>query len=71
MAAKNTKRREEIVTAAYRMFGEKQYDQVSLGDIARAVGVNKSLLQHYCAQKIDIVKSMLGELLDTSFACMD
>lgn len=70
MAAKNTKRREEILTAAYRMFGEKQYAQVSLSDIARASGINKSLLQHYFTQKIEIVKTMLSELLETSFSYM-
>lgn len=71
MAVKNTKRREEILTAAYRMFSENQYDQVSLSDIARAVGINKSLLQHYYTQKIEIVKTMLGELLETSFTYME
>ncbi len=71
MAVRNTKRREEIMTVAYRMFGEEQYDRVSLSDIARAAGINKSLLQHYYTQKIDIVKTMLNELLDTSSAYMD
>lgn len=71
MALKNTKRREEILTVAYRLFGENQYDQVSLSDIARASGINKSLLQHYYTQKIEIVKTMLSELLDTSFAYME
>ena len=71
MAVKNTKRREEILTAAYRLFGENQYDQVSLSDIARAAGINKSLLQHYHTQKMEIVKTMLGELLETSFAYME
>ena len=70
MAVKNTKRREEILTAAYRLFSENQYDPVSLSDIAKAVGINKSLLQHYYTQKIEIVKTMLGELLETSFTYM-
>ena len=39
MAVKNTKRREAILTAAYRLFGENQYDRVSLNDIAKAVGI--------------------------------
>ena len=71
MAVRNTRRREEILTVAYRLFGENRYDRVSLSDIARASGINKSLLQHYYTQKIDIVKSMLGELLDVSSAYMD
>ncbi len=71
MALRNTKRREEILTIAYKMFGEKQYDQVSLNDIAQTAGINKSLLQHYYTQKIEIVKTMLNELLETSFAYME
>ena len=71
MAVRNTKRREEILTAAYRMLGENQYDQVSLSDISKVVGINKSLLQHYYSQKIEIVKTMLGELLETSSAYME
>ena len=71
MAVKNTKRRDAILTAAYRLFGENQYDRVSLSDIAKAAGINKSLLQHYYTQKIEIVKTMLGELLETSSAYME
>lgn len=71
MAVKNTKRREAILTAAYRLFGDNQYDRVSLNDIAKAAGINKSLLQHYYTQKIEIVKTMLGELLETSSAYME
>lgn len=71
MALKNEERRTEILTCAYRLFGEKQYDHVSLGDIAKSVGISKSLLQHYYSQKIEIVKTMVSELLETSFSYMD
>ena len=70
MAIKNTKRREEILTVAYSLFGEQQYDGVSLSDIAKRAGINKSLLQHYFTQKIEIIKTMLNELLLTSSAYM-
>ena len=70
MAEKNIKRREEILTTAYRLLGEKHYDHVSLSDIAKGAGINKSLLQHYYGQKIDIVKAMLTEMLETASSYM-
>jgi len=70
MAERNTTRRDTILAAAYGLFGEKQYDHVSLADIAKGAGISKSLLQHYFSQKIDIVKTMLEELLNTSFFYM-
>ena len=70
MAEKNTERRDSILAAAYSLFGEKSFDHVSLADIAGSVGISKSLLQHYYAQKNDIIKTMLEELLNTSFSYM-
>ena len=66
MAPKNQERRETILATAYSLFGEASYDNVSLSDIARGAGITKSLLQHYFPQKIDIIKSMITELLNTS-----
>ena len=70
MAEKNTARKDEILAVAYGLFGERKYDRVSLADIAKGAGISKSLLQHYFSQKIDIVKQMLGELLEISFTYM-
>ncbi len=71
MAPKNTERRGVILSASYDLLSEKPYDRVSLSDIAGRAGISKSLLQHYFTQKIEIVKSMLGELLETSYSYMD
>ena len=70
MAEKNIKRREEILTTAYELLGERHYDKVSLADIAKGAGINKSLLQHYYGQKIDMVKAMLSEMLEVSYSYM-
>ncbi len=70
MAERNTERRDAILASSYKLFGEKNYDHVSLADIAKSVGISKSLLQHYYYQKIDIMKTMLEELLNTSFLYM-
>ena len=58
MAARNLERRREILTSVYRLVGEAPYEKVSLSDIAREAGINKSLLQRYYPQKIDIVPTL-------------
>ena len=42
MAEKNIKRREEILTTAYRLLGEKHYDHVSLADIAAGAEIGRA-----------------------------
>ena len=71
MAQRNEERREAILATAYSLFGEESYDDVPLADIAKGVGITKSLLQHYYPQKIDIIKTMIAELLETSSKYMD
>lgn len=66
MAQKNQERRETILSVAYALLGESAYNDVSLNDIARGAGITKSLLQHYFPQKIDIIKTMISELLEIS-----
>lgn len=67
MAPRNEERRGEILASTYRLLDEAPYDKVSLADIARGAGINKSLLQRYYPQKIDILKEMLTNLLDTTY----
>jgi len=71
MAVKNLERRREILTSVYCLVGEAPYEKVSLSDIAREAGINKSLLQRYYPQKTDIVKEMLTTLLEASFGYME
>ena len=55
----------------YRMLDDAPYDKVSLSAIAESAGISKSLLQKYYPQKIDIIKEMLSEILETSYSFMD
>ncbi len=71
MGNRNDEKRQEILAVAYQLFTESEYDRVSLRDIAKGAGINKSLLQHYYPQKLGIVKTMLSDLLHSSFAYMD
>lgn len=70
MATKNLVNRAAVLCTAYRLFGEMDYDKVSLSDIAKGAGISKSLLQHYFQQKKTIVSTMLSELLNTSYSYM-
>ena len=71
MAVRNLERRREILSSAFRLIEGATYDKVSLSDIAKGAGINKSLLQRYYPQKIDLIKEMLTTLLETSFGYMD
>lgn len=44
-------RREQIITAATRLFGERPYAQVSTVELAREAGVARGLLNHYFRDK--------------------
>lgn len=71
MAPRNNEKRNEILTVAYDCFSTRDYDDVSLSDIAGAAEINKSLLQHYYGKKCDIMKTLLDELLAGAYAYMD
>ncbi len=71
MAQKNQERRDSILAISYQLFGDTSYQATSLSDIAKRAGISKSLLQHYFSQKIDIVKTMVTEFLNTSSAYME
>jgi len=53
--AKQHKRRGEILTAALRAFRERGYHAVTLDDIAGKIGVRKTALYHYFADKESIL----------------
>ena len=44
-------RRRQILTCAVRLFGERAYAEVSTGDVARAAGVARGLVNHYFGTK--------------------
>lgn len=51
IAEKRKRRRDEILQAALRAFGEKGYHRTTLEDIAEHLGVRKTALYHYFPDK--------------------
>lgn len=47
-------RREQILSCAVRLFGERPYDEVSASDIAHEAGVARGLINHYFGTKKDL-----------------
>jgi AcrR family transcriptional regulator len=47
-------RREQILSCAVRLFGERPYAEVSTTDIASAAGVARGLINHYFGTKKDL-----------------
>jgi len=64
---KNLEKRNEILRASYKIFGEEEYNLVYLKDIAEAVGISKALMQHYFAKKSDLIECILSDILESSF----
>lgn len=47
-------RRRQILSCAVRLFGERQFEDVSTTDIAREAGVARGLINHYFGTKKDL-----------------
>ena len=58
-------RREQIVEAALRLFGDRPYEAVSMSDVARAAGVTRGLVHHYFDTKPELYAAVLEALLDS------
>ncbi|GAA4602159.1 TetR/AcrR family transcriptional regulator [Actinoplanes octamycinicus] len=56
-------RREQIMSVAVRLFGERPYAEVSTTDVARGAGVARGLVNHYFGTKkelyLEVVRVML------------
>ena len=56
-------RREQILTAARRLFSERPPGSVSTTDIARSAGVTRGLLHHYFGTKRDLYLEVMRSVL--------
>lgn len=57
-------RRQEILDAALRLFGEKGYEKTSIADIAKAVGVAQGLCYRYFPSKEALFDSVIEQYAD-------
>lgn len=58
-------RREQIVSAAVKLFSKKGYFQTTIEDIANAAGVSKGLVYVYFTDKLDVLFYTLRYVLDS------
>jgi AcrR family transcriptional regulator len=56
-------RREQILDAAMRLFGERPYSAVSTTDLAQQAGVTRGLLHHYFGTKRDLYVEVVRRLV--------
>lgn len=58
--------RADILDAAVRLFMERGYDDVHVGDVARAAGIGKATLYQYFGSKADLFVDCLDRLGETA-----
>ena len=56
-------RRQQIVEAAIRLFGQRPYGAVSMSEVAGAAGVTRGLVHHYFPTKSELYRAVLEGLL--------
>jgi AcrR family transcriptional regulator len=56
-------RRQQILSEAVRLFGERGYADVSTTDVARAAGVARGLINHYFGTKKDLYLAVVRVML--------
>jgi len=67
--------RDDILTAAARVFGERGYDGATLDEVAQAVGIKKGSLYYHIRSKEDLLfalhQRLADELLDNTHAALE
>ncbi len=53
-------RRAQILEAGTTLFAEHAYEEISMREIAQAVGISKALLYHYFPSKVDLFKAAVA-----------
>ena len=56
-------RREQILAAAARLFGERPYSAISTTELAEAAGVTRGLLHHYFGTKRELYLEVLRSMM--------
>jgi AcrR family transcriptional regulator len=55
-------RRDQILDAANALFAERGYDEVTIGDVAKAAGVARGLVHHYFGGRKEVYLGLLERL---------
>jgi AcrR family transcriptional regulator len=64
-------RREQILSVAVRLFGERGWADVSTTDVARAAGVARGLINHYFGTKKDLYLEVIRVMLTVPSVALD
>jgi len=64
-------RRQELTQTAARLFAEKGYAGTSLGDLAKALGMQKASLYHHIDSKEDLLWDVASAGAETFHAALD
>jgi AcrR family transcriptional regulator len=64
-------RRQQILSCAVRLFGERPYDEVSATDVAREAGVARGLVNHYFGTKKELYLEVVRVLVTIPDVVLD
>jgi len=62
MTRKNPERRQELLAAAQQLFYTKGYENTSVNDIIKAVGVSKGAFYHHFDSKTAVLEAIVAQL---------
>ena len=64
-------RRAELLRVGEALFSERQFDDVSIDDIAAAAGISKNLLYHYFSGKRELFVTVISESAERMIAATE
>jgi AcrR family transcriptional regulator len=64
MTRKNPERRRELMAAAQHLFYTNGYENTSVNDIIKAVGVSKGAFYHHFDSKTAVLEAIVAQLMD-------
>ena len=64
MTRKNPERRQELMVAAQQLFYTKGYENTSVNDIIKAVGVSKGAFYHHFDSKTAVLEAIVSQMVD-------
>lgn len=65
-----TERREAILDAALNVFAEQGYHAASISKVSKYAGISKGLMYNYFENKEELLKILIGSLLDNEMETM-
>lgn len=64
---KHNTRQDEFLSAALRLFAERNFASVTIKDIAHGLGLNTGLIYYYFKSKRDLLRASIDHIVDNTF----